>query len=87
MLMCKMFDGMVANPFQLAKLVAINDTENIFHPSVYQGVCKLEAIGEKQLQEFWNDRLIQGKVPINEKISKNNIVLPGNVKKYDGKMS
>jgi hypothetical protein len=75
------FDGMVVNPLKQGKLTAVNNTQIVFDPLVYQDVSTLEAIGQKQFETFWKERLVIGKTSIDEKITKNNILLPGKVKK------
>lgn len=74
-------DGMIVNPFKLDKLTTINNTQKVFDPLVYQGISMIADVGEKQFLSFWEDRMIKGKTAIGEKITKNSIVIPGNVKK------
>ena len=65
--------------------MAINDTDKGFSISVREGIYDLERSGERQLQEFWEKRVIKGIIAIDEKISKNSIILPGNLKTDDQK--
>ena len=51
------------------------DTKDIVDASVEETVRKAEKLGKEQYEEFVDERLIQGKVPITEVITKNKLPL------------
>lgn len=77
----KVYTGMSNNPFEYDKLTAINNPTCSFPEEVFDSISKLEKTGEKQFNDFLDNRLNCQKIPINEKIKKNKFVLMGNVDK------
>ena len=68
---------MVANPFELSELTSIRNTSLSFPEIVFNNVSVLESTGKNQFDSFFWDRLVNEKVAIDVKISKNKFVLPG----------
>ena len=75
----KVCDGIVTNPLLLDKLTSISNTALVFPENVFHNISVLKSTGEKQFQQFFNDRLILGKEAIDSKLTKNQFVLPGHV--------
>ena len=69
--------GFCCNPFDLSFLTAINNTNITFPEEVSQTTLSICDAGEEQFQQFWNDRLIQVKIPINATIKCYKFKLPG----------
>ena len=65
------------NPFEATNFTAINNISISCSADIICGVNGISSLGEKQVLQFWNERLIQAKIPINAKIQNNNIKLPG----------
>ena len=70
-----LYDKILCNPFELDKLTSISNTSITFPESVFKEVQNVEIAGKAQADKFICDRLIHGKVPLNEKIAKNNFLL------------
>ncbi len=69
------FENM-GNPFlENSKDLMVLDTRDIMDASVGETVRNAETLGNEQYEEFVDERLIQGKVPITEVISKNKLAL------------
>ena len=83
----KVYDGIVTNPFLLDKLTSISNTALVFPENVFHNISVLKSTGEKQFQQFFNDRLILGKEAIDSKLTKNQFVLPGHVDPIEKKKS
>ena len=62
------------NPFELESLSAINNSKQ-FPPAISVQLRELLDKSEESVIQFINDRLVMQKVPISEKISKNNFSL------------
>ena len=77
--MQKVHDGIVTNPFLLDKLNSICNTALAFPEIVFHNISVLKSTGEKQFQQFLNDRLILEKEAIDSKLTKNQFVLLGHV--------
>ena len=75
----KVYDGIVTNAFLFEKLTSISNTSLVFPENVFHNISVLKSTGEKQFQQFFNDRLILGKEAIDSKLTKNQFVLPGHV--------
>ena len=73
----KTLHGMHCNPFEMDKLSAINNTSHYFDNKVYSDLSTLQQKGEEQSQEFIKHRLINPKIPVDAKITKNRHILPG----------
>ena len=67
-----LYQAMPCNPFEVESFCALN---NAFHESVLHNLKKLLTKGEEDVKYFLSDRLIMQKIPITEKISKNNFPL------------
>ncbi len=66
----------MGNPFlENSKDLMVLDTRDIMDASVRETVRNAETLGKEQYEEFVDERLIQGKVPITEVISKNKLAL------------
>ena len=66
----------MGNPFlENSEDLVVLDTRNILDASVGETVRNAEKLGKEQYQEFVDERLIQGKIPITEVISKNKLAL------------
>ena len=65
---------MPCNPFEVESFCALNNADP-FHESVLDNLKKLLPKGEEDVKNFLNDRLIMQKIPITEKIIKNNFPL------------
>ena len=63
-------NGIPINPFLQPKLMSINNS-HIFPDVAINTLKKMEDIGEKQVTDFFNDRMIRQKVSICEPIPKN----------------
>ena len=77
----KVIRDMVANPFQLDTLARINNSTIQFDDEVVVDLRFLD-IGEEQVKQFWEDRLVKAVVPIDAKVTKIDFCLPG---KFEGK--
>ena len=75
----KLYGEIVAKPFLLDKLTSTSNTALVFPENVFHNISVLKSTGEKQFQQFFNDRLILGKEAIDSKLTKNQFVLPGHV--------
>ena len=75
----KVYDEIVTNPLLLDKLTSISNTALVFPENVFHNISVLKSTGEKQFQQFFNDRLILGKEAIDSKLTKNQFVFPGHV--------
>ena len=75
----KVYFGIESNPFQLGDLEKINNNAITYDSNVNDAICSLIETGERQFQCFWNDRLVQCKVPITDPIKKNSFNLPGRI--------
>ena len=64
----KVYFGIECNPFQLADLGKINNNAITYGSKVNDDICLLIETGERQFQSFWNERLLQCNVPINDPI-------------------
>ena len=73
----KVYKGIVTNPFLLNKLTSISNTALVFPDYVFHNISVLKSTGEKQLKQFFNDRLILGKEAIDSKLTKNQFVYHG----------
>ena len=69
--LCK---SMTINPFSQTKLMTINNS-HVIPNVVFDTLKKMEEVGEKQLIDFLNDRLIYQKVSICLTIPKNNFCI------------
>ena len=65
---------MPCNPFEVESFCALNNADPS-HESVLDNLKKLLPEGGEDVKTFVNDRLIMQKIPITEKISKNNFLL------------
>ena len=79
-----LYDNVLCNPFELDKLTSISNTSITFPESVFKEVQNVEISGKVQADKFICDRLIHGKIPLNEKIAKNNFLLLDQVEARDG---
>ena len=73
----KLVQVFTMNPFEATNFTAINNISISFSADIICGVNGISSLGEKQCLQFWNERLIQAKIPIKAKIQNNNIKLPG----------
>ena len=64
------YNAIPCNPFEMETLCALNNSKS-FPPSVLIQLKKILPQGEENVKAFIKDRLIMQKVPINEKITKN----------------
>ena len=69
--------GFCCNPSNLSNLAAINNTNIMFPEEVTQTILSICDAGEDQFQHFWNNRLIQIKIPTDATIKSNKFKLPG----------
>ena len=79
MTLTALYEGIVTNPFLLDKLTTISNTALVFPENDLHNNSVLKSAGEKQFQQFFNDRLILGKEAIDSKLTKNQFVLPVHV--------
>ena len=61
------------NPFLQDHLTKLNNKETIVLGSVRTKIDDLEAMGQKQFENFLSERLLESKVPISQKIALNKI--------------
>ena len=66
----KVIDGIIYNPFELGDLTKINNTNVIFPGNVFKDLSNLLDVGQKQFDTFWNDRLVEAKIPVDDPIKK-----------------
>ena len=79
MTLTALYEGIVTNPFLLDKLTTISNTALVFPENDLHNNSVLKSAGEKQFQQFFNDRLILGKEDIDSKLTKTQFVLPRHV--------
>ena len=67
------------NPFlfENTNLTAVNNINKSINEEIEANIRIIPEIGEKQFENFWTDRLILTKVPVNKIIKSNNLKLPG----------
>ena len=65
------------NPFEETSLTNITNTSISFDIEVTENIKNNMMLGEGQFLIFWNTRLVQVKIPIDESIKSNNLKLPG----------
>ena len=65
------------NPFEETNLPNITNTSISFDTEVMENIKNNMMLGEGQFLIFWNTRLVQVKIPIDESIKLNNLKLPG----------
>ena len=65
------------NPFEETSLTNITNTSISFATEVTENIKNNMMLGEGQFLIFWNTRLVQVKIPIDESIKSNNLKLPG----------
>ena len=75
----KLVQGFNVNPFDLNHLTAINNVTITFSEEVAESIKSISSLGEQLFLQFWNERLIQAKVPISAKITNNNLKLPAHL--------
>ena len=75
--------GIDSNPFQLGDLEKINNNAITYDSNVNDAICSLIETGERQFQCFWNDMLIQCKVPITDPIKKIVLIFLGAFKRRE----
>ena len=75
----KLVKGFNVNPFDLNHLTAINNVTITFSEEVAESIKSISSLGEQLFLQFWNERLIQAKVPISAKIPNNNLKLPAHL--------
>ena len=68
------YQGISCNPFQMASLSTINNS-NPFPQSVSDQLKQVLSTGERQFKAFIQDRLLMQRTAITEKISKNKFFL------------
>ena len=61
----------------MVSFTPINNTGIQFNEEVEKNIKLIPQIGEEQFLNFWTDRLIKAKEPINKTIKENKFVLPG----------
>ena len=64
------------NPFDSEDFTAVNNKTIVFDDGIAPSVKTLSALGEKQCNEFWHQRLVTADISISEDIKKNNLRLP-----------
>ena len=66
------------NPFEETSLTNITNTSISFDTEVTENIKNNNMVlGEGQFRIFWNTRLVQVKIPIDESLKSNNLKLPG----------
>ena len=78
------YENIICNPFTLEKLTSISNTSVTFDDSVFLEIKSVQTIGSNQAKQFILDRFINGTVPLNEKITKNNFSLLNQTKSKAG---
>ena len=81
----KVIDGIIYNPFELGDLTKINNTNVIFPGNVFKDLSNLLDVGQKQFDTFWNDRLVEAKIPVDDPIKKTCFSFLVNMKKKEKK--
>ena len=54
----------------------------IFPDNVFKDLSNVLDVGQKQFDTFWNDRLVEAKIPVDDPLKKNLFLIPG---KYEEK--
>ena len=77
----RIFKKFSCNPFEQDDLVKASNVNITYPECVHKALKTLLMKGESQFRELWNSRLIRCEIPINHKIMKNVLSIPGRYEK------
>ena len=73
----RVFKNFICNPFEQKLLVKASNVNISYPECVHETPKTLLLKGESQFSEFWNSQLIRCKIPIDHKVTKNILSIPG----------